>query len=444
MTDKVEVDFLPDYHYAIRGEANQSAYLISAAIVVFVALFLFWANRAVLDEVTRGEARVVPSSKIQVVQNLEGGIVSELLISDGQIVEKGDVLLRISNTKAESDYRDSRSQYLTLNAMIARLEAEGFDSPLQFSKEVMAEAPETADSERALYKAQIQQFKSQIAVLSDLLTQRQQEIVELRGKQQSLARSLELTRQELAISEPLVATGAAAKVDIVRLQRQVAELDGKLSEVKLSIPRAESARDEAQRRIEEKVASFRSEAQTDLNKRRAELAGITEKSVAEQDRVTRTEVRSPVRGIIKELKINTVGGVIRPGQDLVDIVPLEDTLLVEAKIRPADIAFLRPGQPAVVKITAYDFSIYGGLSAKLEQISADTIKEENPSSAATKGEFFRVTLRTDKNSLGTEDKPLPIIPGMTATAEILTGHKTVLDYLLKPILKARDRAMRER
>ncbi len=443
MTQKLELEFLPDYHYALRGETNRFAYLITICVVVFAVGFLVWADRAILDEVTRGEARVVPSSKIQVVQNLEGGILSELLISDGQIIQKGDVLLRIANTKAETDYRDSHVQYLRLEAMIARLEAEGFNTPLQFPKDVMAEAPEIAENERALYKAQINQIDSQVAVIRDQLTQRRQEIVELAGKQQTMARSLDLARQELAISAPLVATGAAAKVDVVRLQRQVAELEGKLSEIRLSLPRSEAARDESQRRIDEKIASFRSDAQTDLNKRRAELNAISEKGVAEQDRVTRTEVRSPVRGIVKELKVNTVGGVIRPGQDLVDIVPLEDTLLVEAKIRPADIAFVRPGQPATVKITAYDFSIYGGLKANLEQISADTIKEENPNQA-TKGEFFRVTLRTDKNSLGTEDKPLPIIPGMTATAEILTGHKTVLDYLLKPILKVRDRALRER
>ena len=235
--------------------------------------------------------------------------------------------------------------------------------------------------------------------------------------------------------------GAAARVDLVRLERQVADLEGQVNSVRLSIPRAEAALTEAKRRVDEKDATFRSDALGELNQRRNQFAAMAERIQAERDRVTRTEVRSPVRGTIKEVKVNTVGGVIRPGQDLIEIVPLEETLLIEARIRPADIAFLRPGQQAMVKITAYDFSIYGGLRASLEQISADAIKDERGDKSET---FFRIRLRTDKNSLGTDEHPLPIIPGMTATVDILTGQKTVLDYLLKPIFKARDRALRER
>ena len=443
MAHKVEVDFLPDYQYALRGEANRFAYIITLCVVAFVVALIIWAHFATLDEVTRGEARVVPSSKVQTVQNLEGGILSELLVTDGQIVNKGDILLRIANTKAEADFRDSRTQFLTLSAMTARLEAEANDRKLEFPPDLVKEAPDIVRNEKALYDARVQQLTSQIAVLSDQLSQRRHEIEEVQAKQQTLSRSLELARQERAITAPLIASGAAAKLDLVKLERQVADLEGQLNEAKLALPRVEAARDESQRRVEEKRASFRSDAQTDLNKRRAELAAVMEKIQPEHDRVTRTEVRSLVRGTIKEVKVTTVGGVIRPGQDLVDIVPLEDTLLVEAKVRPSDIAFLHPGQTAMVKITAYDFSIYGGLKASLEQISADTIKEEDARNGK-EANFFRVMLRTNKNSLGTEANPLPIIPGMTATAEIMTGHKSVLDYLLKPILKARDRALRER
>lgn len=440
MSQKIESKFLPDFEYALRGEVNRFAYLMTACVGLFFVIFVIWANNAVLDEVTRGDAHIIPSSKIQVVQNLEGGILSELLVSDGQIVQKGDVLLRITNTRAASEYRDSRTQYLTLEAMLARLEAESLDKPLAFPPEVTKEAPQIIESERALYSARQLQLKSQIAVLNDQLVQRQQEIAEARTKEQTLTRSLDLARQERAITAPLVASGAAAKLDLVRLDRTVSDLQGQLAEIRVAIPRVEAARDEVNRRIQEKDAGFRSDARTDLNKRRAEFAAISEKVTTERDRVTRTEVRSPVRGTIKDVKVNTISSVIRPGQDLVEIVPLEDTLLVEAKVRPSDIAFLRPGQPATVKITAYDYSIYGGLKARLEQISADSIKEDGPKQET----FFRVVLRTDKNQLGTDANPLPIIPGMTATAEILTGSKTVLSYLLKPILKARDRALRER
>jgi len=439
MAKKIESDFLPDYQHALRGKANRFAYFLSLLVAAFFVIFVIWANHAVLDEVTRGEARVVPSSKIQVIQNLEGGIVSELLVTDGQIVQQGDVLLRIANTAALANYRDSRNQFLTLTAAIARLEAEASGNALVMPSEVVTEAPSIAADEQSLYSAQTGQLASQIAVLQSQLTERQQEVVEMRAKEQSLTRTLDLARQERAITEPLVSTGAASRMELVHLERTVADIDGQVTAIRLSIPRAEAALAEAKQRIDEKVATFRSDAGVELNKRRADLSTISDKIVAERDRVTRTEVRSPVHGVVKELKINTIGGVVLPGQDLVELVPLEDSLLVEAKIRPSDIAFLRPGQPAVVKISAYDYSIYSGLKAKLEQISADSIKEK------TRGDnFFRVTLRTAQNHLGSDAHPLPIIPGMTASVEILTGHRTVLDYLLKPIFKARERALHER
>jgi membrane fusion protein, adhesin transport system len=440
MSQKLDSDFLPDYDYAMRGRTARFAHILTFGVCAFCLAFLVWAHFAKLDEVTRGDARVVPSSKIQVVQNLEGGIVAELGVRDGQIVQKGDVLLRIANTSAESQYRDSRMQYLTLEAMIARLKAEIADKTPEFPQEVLNEASSVGHSERALYDSQLDQFKSNIAVLSDQLAQKQQEIAGLQSKQQTLARSLDLAKQEHDMTAPLVASGAASKLELVKLERELSDLQGQIADVKISITQAEAARNEAQKRIQEKTATFHSDAQAELNKHTAELAALSQQIFAQHDRVTRTEVRSPVRGTIKDVKVTTIGEVIKPGQDLVEIVPLEDTLLVEAKVRPADVAFLHPGQPAMVKITAYDFSIYGGLKARVEDISADTIKDDAPNG----GTFFRVTLRTEKNSLGTGDKALPIIPGMTASAEILTGQKTVLDYLLKPLLKARDEALHER
>jgi membrane fusion protein, adhesin transport system len=440
MSQKIDSDFLPDYEYALRARTARFAHILTLGVCAFCLIFLIWAHFAKLEEVTRGDARVVPSSKIQVVQNLEGGILAELAVHDGQIVQKGDVLLRIANTSAESQYRDSRTQYLTLEAMIARLKAEIADKTPQFPQEVLTEAPTVAHSEQALYDSQLDQFKSNIAVLSDQLVQKQQEIAGLQSKQQTLSRSLDLAKQERDMTAPLVANGAASRLELVKLERGLTDLQGQIDDVKISIPQAEAARNEAQKRIQEKTATFHSDAQAELNKHTAELAALSQQIFAQHDRVTRTEVRSPVRGTIKDVKVTTIGEVIKPGEDLVEIVPLEDTLLVEAKVRPADVAFLHPGQPAMVKITAYDFSIYGGLKAQVEDISADTIKDDTPNG----GTFFRVTLRTEKNSLGKGDKPLPIIPGMTASAEILTGQKSVLDYLLKPLLKARDEALHER
>lgn len=438
MKTKAEEDFLPESIVLTPRAVARVAYFLSLTVLLFVGAFLWWASHATLDEVTRGEGNVIPSGRTQIVQNLEGGILAELLVHDGMIVEKNAVLLRIANTSAESNFQELRAQYNALSGQIARLESEAYGKDLVFSADLRREAPQIADNELSLHKARVTQLESQKAVLRDQVTQREQEISEMRGRLQSLQRNLDLAKEERAISVPLVPVGAVSRVDLLKLDRQVAELEGNVNGVKLSIPRAEAALNEAQKRLEEKDATFRSDALSELNQRRNSLAAIAERIQADQDRVSRTEVRSPVRGTIKEVKINTVGGVIRPGQDLIEIVPLEETLLIEARIRPADIAFLRPGQQAMIKITAYDFSVYGGLKAHLEQISADTIKDEKNES------FFRIRLRTEKNSLGSDERPLPIIPGMTATVDILTGQKTVMDYLLKPILKARDRALRER
>lgn len=441
LAHKIDVDFLPDAERAFRGQVSRFAYLLTASIVAFFMLFLFWASFATLDEVTRGDARVIPSQRVQVIQNLEGGILSEMLVHDGEVVNKGDVLLRIANTGAEAAYRDSRIQSLTLKAMIARLTAESDDKAPAFPVDVATEAPQIVDRERALYDTQIAQFKTAVGVLNDQLTQRQQDITEIKTRQDAVSRSLALAKKERDITAPLVAKGAAAQLDLVKIDQQVSDLEGQLAEAQVAFPRAEAARDEAQRRIQEKIDGFRSDARAELNRHEAELQALAQKAFAEKDRVQRTEVRSPVRGIIKDIKVNTIGAAIQPGQDLVEVVPLDDTLLVEAKVRPSDVAFLHPRQDAVIKITAYDFAVYGGLKAKVERISADSISERDGDRSQT---FFRVMLRTDKNYLGTPQHPLPIMPGMTAQVEILTGHRTVLGYLLKPILDAKNNALTER
>ncbi|MGD9538733.1 MAG: HlyD family type I secretion periplasmic adaptor subunit [Alphaproteobacteria bacterium] len=433
-----DIDFMPDLHQSMKRVGSRFAYVLSLAVIIFFGGFIFWASQAAIDEVTRGEGRVVPSGRIQTMQNLEGGILSELAVDEGDIVERGDILLRIENTSGASDYQENLSQLLSLKAAIARLEAELEGKELVFPPEVEEQAPAAAASERALAGARATQLQSEIAVLQDQATQRRNEIREIQTKLSSLQQSLALARDEEAILAPLVQKGVASKLELVRNQRDISELRGQINNLQASLPRAQAAISESEQRIEEKRATFAAEARGELNQRRVQFAALSEKIKAGQDRVARTEVRSPVRGIIKELKVNTIGGVIRPGEDLVDIVPLEDSLIIEAQLKPRDIAFLRPGLPATVKITAYDFSIYGGLDAKLEQISPDAIENE-------KGEaFFHVYLRTEASSLKKGNEELPIIPGMTATAEILTGKKTVLDYLMKPILKARDNALHER
>ena len=434
-----DLAYMPDVHRAALRRGRRFAYVLTFMTFIAVGTLGVWAHYAVLDEVTRGEGKVIPSSKTQVIQNLEGGILSELLVREGQIVENGAVLIRIDNTAAESNRRELEGRYYSLRASVARLEAaiEGREE-IAFPDDVIAEAPDEAAGQRRLFLARKAQLDVQVSVLEADKNQRRQEINELVSRRNTLQQSLRLAREELNITRPLVSKGVMPRLDLIRIERQVSDLEGEIKTISSSIPRAQAAFKGAEQRVEEVVLSMRAEMSDELNRTRTELNSISETLFASTDRVTRTEVRSPVRGTVKELKFNTIGGVIPPGADIIEIVPLDDSLLIEAQVRPADIAFLRPGQDAIIKISAYDFSIYGGLKANLEQISADTIKDENGDS------FYRVYLRTQKNSLERHGETLPIIPGMTATAEILTGEKTVLEYLLKPILKARDRALRER
>jgi membrane fusion protein, adhesin transport system len=414
------------------------AHLLLVAIAAFFVLFFAWASWATLDEVTRGDGRVIPSSQVQVVQNLEGGIVSAIPVREGEVVERGQVLLRIDNVRAASDLRENSKRYLALLGALARLRAEVDDTGVDFAPQVLADAAEVARAEQALFDARQLALESELAILRSQAVQREQELAELERRLAQLKSSHALALEELKITEPLAQRRIVPQIDLLRLKREVNDLEGDLETTRLGIERVKSASDEADRRIEEKTLSFRAEAQRELTVIRAEADALEEKIAADADRVQRTEVRSPVRGTIKQLFVNTMGGVIQPGEDLVEIVPLEDTLLVEAKVRPADIAFLRPGQPATVKVTAYDFSIYGGLDAVVEDISADTITDEE-------GErFYRIRVRTTGGMLAKAGEPLPIIPGMTTEVDILTGEKTVMDYLLKPILRARQTALRER
>jgi adhesin transport system membrane fusion protein len=417
-------------------------FILIMGVALFLGVAVLWAHWAVLDEVTTGQGRVIPSSQIQVVQNLEGGIVREIRVREGEIVKKGQVLLQIENTAFVASYGELRAKHLGLMAAVARLKAEAHQVPLEFPPELLKETPLIAERERSLYQARQGELKAQLAVFEQQAAQRKQELAELQNRQSHLKKTVSLIDEELRITTPLMEQGVVPRIEFIRLQRQLSEQQRELDAVRLAKPRARSAMREANRRIQERFLGFKAEAQRDLTARQTELSAVREAIVAARDRVQRTEVRSPVRGIIKQVKVSTVGGVVRPSADLVEIVPLDDTLLVEAKVRPQDIAFIRPEQGATVKITAYDFSIYGGLKAKVERISADAITE--PDASGREESYYKIIVRTQRNYLGTKAKPLPIIPGMVASVDILTGNKSVLDYLLKPVLKAKDRALRER
>lgn len=423
---------------AERLRPNGLSHVLLVTVAAFFVVFLLWSHWASIDEVTRGEGKVIPSRQIQVVQNLEGGILAGMLVREGQVVEEGQVLLRIDNVRAESDYREKRARYMALLAAIARLQAEIDDTKIVFPDEVMAEAREVAEKELALFTTRQENLDNEVQILRSQAQQREQELRELETKLAQYERSLELAREELRLAEPAARRGDMSQSVFIKLQREVNDLRGAVDSSRASIVRLRAAIREANQKVERAISGFRSQAQEELTQKSAELAGIREVVLAGADRVRRTEVRSPVRGTVKQIKVNTIGGVVQPGQDILEIVPLEDTLLIEAHLRPADIAFLRPGLSATVKITAYDYSIYGDLKGHVEDISADTIANERGES------FYRVRIRTEQNHLGSSEKPLAIIPGMVAQVDILTGRKSVLHYLLKPIIKTRDRALTER
>lgn len=430
---------LPEVNKALIEDAPRVVRLTIWAIIGFFVFLMLWANFAVIDEVTKGDGKAIPSSKIQKIQNLEGGIVSELYVKEGQIVEAGAPLIRLDDTRFASNVGETEADRLSMLLRVERLSAEVDDRPLNFPADVLKAVPNQAKSEESLYTSRRQQLHDEIGGLQEQLIQRQQELREFTSKQAQYRSGLALQRQEINMSEPLVAQGAVSPVEVLRLKRAEVETRGQLDATTLAIPRAESAIKEVQRKIDETRGKFRSEALTQLNEARTDLNKAQATGKALEDRVSRTLVTSPVRGIVNKLLVNTIGGVIQPGVDLVEIVPLDDTLLVEAKVRPQDIAFLHPGQEATVKFTAYDYTIYGGLKAKLEQIGADTITDEDK-----KTTYYVIKLRTDRSHLGTDEKPLLIIPGMVASVDIITGKKTILSYLLKPIIRARAEALHER
>jgi adhesin transport system membrane fusion protein len=436
--DELGDEPLPEINKALIEDAPRVVRLTIWGLIAFVVFCLLWANFAVVDEVTRGDGKAIPSSRLQKIQNLEGGIVAELFVREGQIVDAGAPLLRLDDTRFASNVGETEADRLALLLRVERLSAEVQDRELVVADEVREKAGRQADNEIQLFNSRKQQLLDEVAGLEEQLIQRQQELREFASKQGQFRSSLSLLRQEIRMSEPLVAQGAISQVEVLRLKRAEVEARGQLDATTLAMPRAEAAIKEVERKIDETRGRFRSEALTQLNEARTELSKIQSTGRALEDRVNRTLVTSPVRGIVKQLLVNTIGGVIQPGSDLVEIVPLDENLLVEARIRPQDIAFLHPGQEAMVKFTAYDYTIYGGLKAELEQIGADTVTDDDGNS------FYVIKLRTNKSHLGSEANPLLIIPGMVASVDIITGKKSVLSYLLKPIIRARSEALRER
>ncbi|HMW18611.1 MAG TPA: HlyD family type I secretion periplasmic adaptor subunit [Accumulibacter sp.] len=427
--------FVADSDYAILQQEPLRAQVLLKSIGIATALFLMWAAVSRVDEVTRGEGKVIPSRQLQVLQSLDGGVVDEILVHEGDVVEPEQILLRIDQTRFVSSVRESRVQYTALAAKAARLRALTEGTPFTLPDDVLKEDPKTAEEERRLYESRRSELETTTSIARQQLSQRQQELVEMRAKFEQASKAHQLAAQELKVTKPLINSGAVSEVELLRLERDVARFHGEREMAAAQISRLQAAIGEATRKVEEVGLAFRNESGKELAETMAKLKSLAESGVGLSDKVSRSVLRSPVKGTVKRLLINTVGGVVQPGKDVVEIVPLEDNLLLEARVQPRDIAFLHPGQKAVVKFTAYDFAIYGGLEGQLEHIGADTVVDEKGNA------FYIVRVRTHESSVGNN---LPVIPGMIAEVDIVTGEKSVLSYLLKPVLRAKARAFSER
>ena len=433
---------MPGSSAAAAEAVHPRAHWILWSTLSFILVALVWASQAQVDEVTVGHGQVIPSSKVQVVQNLEGGIVAELLVEPGQVVAKGQPLMRIDDTRFTSSYLEGAAKDDALRARIARLEAEAQLGRFIAPADLQRDKPELIRQEKDVYEARYNDLQANLGVLRHQAEQRAQELAETRAQVTHLQQSRALLEQELDIIRKAADNHVFPKVDLIKLERQANDLGGELEVARLNVPRLEAARSEVRQKADQAVADFRAAASRELSEARADQSMASASKLELQDRLARTTVRAPLAGTIKQVKVNTVGGVIQPGMDLVEIVPRDDTLLVEARVRPADIAFIRPGLDTLVKVTAYDFSIYGGLAGTVEHVSADAIVDERPGSQPES--YYLVRVRTSRGSRGAGDKHLKIIPGMQATVDIKTGRRTVLQYLLKPILRARQTALRER
>jgi adhesin transport system membrane fusion protein len=441
-SERQDLDFARDSQAALFDAPSKGkSRFLSVCLALFAALLL-WAAFAQLDQVTRGEGRVIPSSKRQVIQNLEGGIVKAIYVREGDKVTKGQVLLRIDPTGFASNLGEVAAKDLALSAAVARLEVEANNpdaTTIPFPADLKEKAPDVIQAETTLFDIRRNSLENHINVLKERLTQKKQELAELQENLKRFTTSRDIAEKEYKIKAVVAEKGIISKVDVLRLEREVADLAGQLAATEQAIPRVESAIREAERMIEEEKLTFRQNAQSELNTKLAELAVVKQSLTGAEDRVNRTEVRSPVDGIVNKLLVNTIGGVVRASEPMIEVTPVEDSLFVEARIKPSDIAFIGPGQRALVKITAYDFTIYGGLEGKVVVISSDSTVDEQ-----TKESYYLVTIKTEEATLRRGKDSMPIIPGMVASVDIITGKKSVLSYLLKPIIKAHQEALRER
>ncbi len=431
-------EFLPPLEAAERLRPPFWAGWLLAAITLFTVTMILWAGWAEVAQVTRGEGRVIPSQSVQVIQSLEGGILTGLYVDQGDRVVEGAVLARLSALEAGADQRAAETRLRGLLAARARLqaEAEGRPAPI-FDPDLATEAPALAGEELALFTDRVRERDEGIAVLDSRVREIGERQAETRAMVEQTINNLALTRRELEVTEQLVAEGVVSELEALRLRQALNEQQGRLNASRATLARLEEEKTGIEGQIEQARTAFRARARDELASLNLEIAALEEGEAARADRVARAELRAPVTGIVQSIAVKTLGGVVAPGQRLIEIVPSTDNLMIRARVRPSDVAFLRPGQPARVRITAYDHQRYGQLQARLVRISADAITERDGTT------YFEIDAVTERAWLGTADDPLPITPGMVAEIAVVTDSRTVLDSVLKPVRTLGERALSE-
>ncbi len=435
---RIEADPISSHPDFDRGPRKAVMILLGTTAAFFVVFFA-WMSFAPLDISVNAVGAVVPSSRLQQIQSMEGGILQALNVREGAVVKKGDVLAIVQNLQFNAEQGEAQQGLWGAQAAIARLDAEARNAAPNFPPDLEKNAPDLVREQRNLWQTRRQERENTLETLSRQVTQRQQELAEARARHQAISESIGPARETLAIEERLAANGAGAKADLLNAQQRYSSQKGELETTRISIGRIQAAVAEAQARLSETRSRFFAEISKEKSEAELRAAQIGEQLTGRNDRVARREMRAPMDGVVNRLLVNTVGGVVKAGETIMEVVPAEDRLLITAKVKPSDIAFLKPGQDARIRVTAYDSSIFGSLPGKVVRVGADAVVD-----GEKKETYFEVLLEAEKNYLGDPAEHLTISPGMAADASIQTGKRTMMEYMLKPIVKTLDKSLRER
>ncbi|MBA1264155.1 HlyD family type I secretion periplasmic adaptor subunit [Pseudomonas stutzeri] len=430
-------DWQQDAEQALEGQRVLRARGLLYAIALTFVLLLLWSAFASVDEVSRGEGKIIPSRQLQIVQSVDGGVVEEVFVEEGDAVRKDDLLVRIDPTRFVASYQEGSVRAFALGVKVERLQALIDDKPYQplTPEDMSATQAQVIAREHNYYQESLKELGQRLSIAREQRTQRQQELNEVKARLRAAEQAWQMSSQELRVTRPLLNSGAVSEMDILRLERDQASADGERRQAAARARQIEASIQEADARLSEVELTARNQWRAELSEASAQLNSLDKNVDGLADRVKFSEIRSPVNGTVQRVLFNTIGGVVQPGHAVIEVVPNDDRLLVEAKISPKDIAFLRPGLPATIKLHAYDFSIYGGIEATLQHISADTITDERDNT------FYLVRAVTTDSDFA---RRLSVIPGMTAQLDIMTGKKSILSYLLKPVLRAKANALSER